>query len=286
MKELGYEIKVRRSDGYVFNYESDDWALLKVSGIDFASIEVFTESKGIGDGDIVTGWRRQSRAIEITATLRKFNQNTYAQNRAQVMGFHNVNYSYDLIITYLGITMIAKNCVIKAASYPSERYRKNSKMTVMFLSPDADLYADSSDNVSFVNTEPMWHCTRAYEGIGGSLAFGAIEKASEKVINYLGTEATPIEVTIKASGYVNGITVSIGDKTTTITTKLYESDVLVIDTDERLVTKNGTPVPMTEYDATELMAIKLGYGDNVVKVDSPSTAFTAEVDFVGRYGGL
>jgi hypothetical protein len=286
MNANGYGIKVTRSDGLIFNYENDEWALISVKGIDFAAMEVFREPKGLGHGDIITGKRRQSREIEVTLALREYKEDVYRLNREQAIGFHNNNYTFQVEIGYHGERKIAKDCVIKAASYPSERYRKNPIMTILFLSPEADLFAANTDSVSFISTTPIWHVTRAYEGQTGKLAFGALEKAEEKVINYLGSEHTPIVITIKATGYVNGVVVGIGTKSVSITTKLYASDVMVIDTGERVVSKNGAPVPMTEYDAMALMGLILTYGDNIVKVNSSSTAFTAEVDFVGRYGGL
>lgn len=286
MNANGYGIKVTRSDGLIFNYENDEWALISVKGIDFAAMEVFREPKGLGHGDIITGKRRQSREIEVTLALREYKEDVYRLNREQAIGFHNNNYTFQLEIGYHGEQKIAKDCVIKAASYPSERYRKNPIMTILFLSPEADLFAANTDSVSFISTTPIWHVTRAYEEASGTLAFGALEKAEEKVVNYLGSEQAPIIITVKATGYVDGLTVGIGSKMVDVMTKLYASDVLVIDTGERLITKNGVPVPMTEYDAMALMELVLTYGDNMVKVLSSSTAFSAEVDFVGRYGGL
>ena len=124
---------------------------------------------------------------------------------------------------------------------------------------------------------PMWHWTRYYAPGGGKLAFGEITKTDKKVINYLGSEPAPIVITIKSTGYVPGIDIEMGDIKTSVKTVLNAADVLVIDCDKRTVKKNGK----------DLMQMVLGYGDNQIKISKDgNTAFTAEVSFVGRYGGV
>ena len=281
-----YDVRILRSDGESFSYETDDFGIISVKGADFPEMEISKQPKGFGHGEIITGMRKRGREIEITAALWSLSK-SYDANRASVIGFHNANYTFDVMITYLGVTRIAKDCVISAASYPTERYKVNPLLTISYLSPNADLYALNSDITSFTSISPLWHVTRQYEGTGGKLAFGALTKTTEKTVNYLGSEPAPIVVTVKAAGYVNGIDVAAGDKTMRVATKLYAGDTLVIDGEERLVTKNGVPVPQSDYDTWQLFGINITYGDNTVRVSSgDNTAFTAEISYVGRYGGL
>lgn len=275
-------VEAVRSDGLRFNYNKGDWGMLKLEGIDFPEIEIFAEPRGFGNGDIITGRRKHGKIIELTARVRMINESL----RQEVVGFHNANYEYDLYITYNGITRIAKDCFLKAASYPSINVHKKPNLTLLYQSPHADLFADNADITSFVSTLPMWHDTRIYMP-NGRLAFGEIKNVNEKIINYLGSEPASLVVTVKATGYVPGIDIAIDDKKTSIKTTLSSGDTLIIDCGERLVTKNGIPVPVADYDAWELMEMLLNYGDNLVKVSKNSnTAFTAEISFVGRYGGL
>ena len=133
----------------------------------------------------------------------------------------------------------------------------------------------------------MWHWTRTYIGDEGKLAFGEITKTDTKVINYLGSEPAPVLITIKSTGYVPGVDIEMGDIKTSVKTVLNAADVLAIDCDKRTVKKNGKDVPYSDFDARDLMQMVLGYGDNQIKISKDgNTAFTAEVSFIGRYGGV
>ena len=59
------KVKAIRSDGQVFEYESDDWGITSLSGLDFPNIEIFKEDRGFGNGSIITGKRKQARDIHI-----------------------------------------------------------------------------------------------------------------------------------------------------------------------------------------------------------------------------
>ncbi len=78
-----YNIIVRRSDGYFFQYESEKWAILSVEGADFTKIEVFKEPRGFGNGDIITGKRKLSREVSITVVARDIEE--YPLIRDEIM---------------------------------------------------------------------------------------------------------------------------------------------------------------------------------------------------------
>lgn len=279
-----YGIKVRRNDGEHFNYENSDWAILSVEGADFTQVEIFKEPRGLGHGDIITGKRKLSREIKIQVAAR--NLDSVSELRQNLIGFHNSNYTYDVAITYHGVTMVARDCEISAISYPTERISKNPILEVFYLSPYADLFAQSSDVTGFFAINPMWHDTRVYAN-GKKLAFGEIKKTTSKVINYLGSEVAPIIVRVQATGYVPGIDIAIEGKRARIKTILNKGDTLVIDCEKRMVLKNDIPVDPKDYDAWELFEMVLEYGDNLVKISkNDNIAFTAEISYTGRYGGL
>lgn len=273
-----------RSDGERFMYESEDWGLTELKGLEGPEISVYKESRAFGHGAIITGVRKSARAIELKARLRAGN-NLKAERR-RVIGFHNANYTYTLEITYMGETKRAKDCVLSAMSYPSGNVYQKSDLEVMFESPYADLFAESTDSISFVSKSPMWHDTRVYEP-SGSLAFGEIVRASEKTIYYDGSEPAPIVVNIKANGYVNGMNVEIGDAKLKVSETLNKGDTLLIDAASGSVLKNDKQTAYSLYDQNALKRLMLNWGDNTVKIASgDNTAFTAEVEYEGRYGGL
>lgn len=280
-----YNIAVRRSDGYFFQYESEKWAILSVEGADFTKIEVFKEPRGFGNGDIITGKRKLSREVEITVAARNIEE--YPLIRDEIMAFHNSNYTFDLAITYQGRTLNLKEAEITDIIYPTERYGRNVILNVSFLSPYSDLFADNLNTTDFSSTKALWHDTRVFEMRGGKLAFGEMVRTTEKVIYYPGSESASPVITITATGYVPGITIEIGEQKTEIRTNLYKGDVLKIDCEKKTIYKNNIKISMNQYDVWTLAELKIGYGDNIVKIyNDKSSAFHSEVSFVGRYGGL
>ncbi len=285
---MEYGIRIKRNDGEIFVFDSDsDFILTEVTGIDFVPNEVFKEPRGFGNGDLITGKRKHGREIGIKALSRIYKGEKYRSNRDYAIAFFYSNYSFNLEITYIGKTMIAKDCIIQENSFPSERNGKNAFLEIVFLSPYSDLFAHSGETTDFTSTKALWHDTRIYEGAAGKLAFGEMVRTTEKIINYLGSEPAPPIITVKASGYVPGITIELGQEKTTINTKLYQGDVLKIDCEKKLVYKNKKLVPLSEYNVWELAAVAISYGDNIVKVyNDKSSAFSSEIAYVGRYGGL
>ena len=280
-----YNIAVRRSDGYFFQYESEKWAILSVEGADFTKIEVFKEPRGFGNGDIITGKRKLSREVEITVAARNIEE--YPLIRDEIMAFHNSNYTFDLAITYQGRTLNLKEAEITDIIYPTERYGRNAILNVSFLSPYSDLFADNINTTDFSSTKALWHDTRVYEMSAGKLAFGEMVRTTEKVIYYPGSEPASPVITITATGYVPGIIIEIGELKTEIRTNLYKGDILKIDCEKKTVYKNNIKISMNQYDVWSLAELKIGYGDNIVKIyNDQSSAFHSEVSFVGRYGGL
>lgn len=280
-----YNIAVRRSDGYFFQYESEKWAILSVEGADFTKIEVFKEPRGFGNGDIITGKRKLSREVEITVAARNIEE--YPLIRDEIMAFHNSNYTFDLAITYQGRTLNLKEAEITDIIYPTERYGRNAILNVSFLSPYSDLFADNINTTDFSSIKALWHDTRVYEMSAGKLAFGEMVRTTEKVIYYPGSEPASPVITITATGYVPGIIIEIGELKTEIRTNLYKGDILKIDCEKKTVYKNNIKISMNQYDVWSLAELKIGYGDNIVKIyNDKSSAFHSEVSFVGRYGGL
>lgn len=188
----------------------------------------------------------------------------------------------------MGQTRIAKDCEIEGAKCPSGNIYENQELTVSYLSPEADLFADSETTTNFVKNTPMWHWTRAYPP-GGSLAFGVMEHAVDKTIEYLGSEPAPLYIEVTAHGAVPGIVASNRGIEVNVNVDLVEGDILVIDVQNRAVTKNGTLVAENQYDYIKLPDLQLQFGDNDVTVrckDEDNIAFDSVVSYTGRYGGL
>ncbi len=280
-------VKAVRNDGEVFNYHDSDWGITSLEGVDFPVIEIFKSNRGYGNGSIITGKRKQSRQIDIKA--QEQNKLNNAEDRARAIGFHNSNYTFDLYITYMGVTRIAKDCQLEAASLPNDNVWKRLNLTVSYLHPESDLLGENSESTNFTDTDPLWHVTRAYVPEGGTLAFGVINHSTSKVINYLGSEDTYVHVTVEATGLVEGMNIEINGVNMHIDVTMTEGEKLDVDSETKTVKLNGEDVAPANYNGEQLPKLILTYGDNTVKVeadDGGNTAYNANLTYIGRYGGL
>lgn len=275
-----------RSDGQVFEYEGDDWGVTSLKGLDFPKFEISKADRGYGNGSIITGKRKEARDIDIVARERNAGNNTL--DRPLALGFHNSNFTFDLYITYMGVTRIAKGCELQGSKCPSGNVFDALTLTVSYLHPDSDLLGEASDSTNFTAVDPMWHWSRVYTQ-GGSLIYGVINHATSKVINYLGSEDTFIHVRLEATGFVEGVNIGIGSTIVHIDCTLGSGDILELDSEAKTVKVNGVDIAPANYDGELVPKLILTYGDNVVTVkadDEGNTAFDADVTYVGRYGGI
>ncbi len=286
MADRTVQLRAVRSDGQVFEYEGDDWGITSLEGLDFPKFEISKADRGYGNGSIITGKRKEARDIDIVARERNAGNNTL--DRPLALGFHNSNFTFDLYVTYMGVTRIAKGCELQGSKCPSGNVFDALTLTVSYLHPDSDLLGESSDSTNFTAVDPMWHWSRVYTQ-GGSLIWGVINHATSKVINYLGSEDTFIHVRLEATGLVEGVNIGIGSINVHIDCTLGSGDVLELDSEAKTVKVNGVDLAPANYDGELVPKLILTYGDNVVTVkadDEGNTAFDADVTYVGRYGGI
>lgn len=286
MAERNVILRAVRSDGQVFEYNGDDWGLTSLEGVDFPKFEISKADRGYGNGSIITGKRKEARDIDIKARERNAGNN--ALDRPLALGFHNSNFTFDLYITYMGVTRIAKGCELQGSKCPSGNVFDALTLTVSYLHPESDLLGEASESTNFTAVDPMWHWSRVYTQ-GGSLIYGVINHATSKVLNYLGSEDTFIHVRLEASGLVEGVNIGVGSINVHIDCTLGSGDVLELDSEAKTVKVNGADLAPASYNGELVPKLILTYGDNVVTVkadDEGNTAFDADVTYVGRYGGI
>lgn len=276
-----FYLRAVRSDGLTFTYESDDWRVLSITGIDAAEIEVSKEARGIGDGAIITGKRRLPREITIVAKA----QNHEARSKAQ--GFHNNRYKVDLYITYNGVTRIAKDCELTGKSIPTRNVYKKPDLTVKFLSPHADLFAVEGEQTSFSKKQALWGWPHAFGR--KKLNFSREEITTEKVIEYLGSSPAQPIIEIESQGYVKNITVKVNDKVAILKVELKKGDTITIDTSRSYVVHNNKILALgADDDPYDFRRFILNYGDNVIKIDAEAgaSALRTTIEYIGRYDGV
>ncbi len=281
-------IRAVRSDGEIFDYESDTqkgWHLTKIEGLDFPNLEIFTEDRGFGNGSIITGKRKEARDIDLKSRCSF----TSKSERERVIGFHNNNYSFDLYINYMGILRIAKGCELKSSKCPTDNIYTPLNLTVGYIHPESDLISNESTNVGFYNVDPMWHVTRAYTPNGGSLAFGVISQTLNKYIDYTGSENTYITAKLEMNESVVGMNITVNDKTLKINHSFSVGDILVVDSEWKQVELNGVEMSPNDYNGEVLPELILTFGDNNISFlddAGDNSGFSTDLSYTGRYGGL
>lgn len=277
-----FSLKAVRSDGLTFIYESDDWRVLSITGIDAAEIEVSKEARGVGDGAIITGKRRLQREVTIAAKAQNY------EARIKAQGFHNNRYTYDLYVTYNGVTRIAKDCELTGKSIPTKNIYKKPDLTVKFLSPHADLFAIGSEQTNFSIKKAMWAWPHVYR-TGKSLNFAGNKLTTEKVINYIGSSPAKPIIEIESIGYAKNLEIVVNKNIAKLNIEMHKGDYIYIDTSMSYAVFNNQILAFDEdQDPYDFRKFLLDFGDNIVKVDAEigSSVLRTNITYVGRYDGL
>lgn len=283
---MKYGIKVIRSDGLIFDYDGD-FRITSLKGADFASFEIFKQPRGVGSGDIITGKRKSGRVIEIEAVSKKYIGLAYRNARNNIIGYHSIDYTYTLEITYIGLKRIAKDCVISAISYPTERFEKNAIFKVAFSSPYSELFETNETGINFSEKQALWKYPHSF--IEGKPLMFATEKAvNDKVISYQGSSSTQPVIKITALGYAKNIKIKFGDTVININTELRERDVLLIDCSKSYATINDEILPFENVEYFDFRNLKIDFGDTLISVNAEvgGNAIKTEVNYIGRYDGV
>lgn len=278
------KIKAVRSDGRIFNYQSDEWELRKIDGLDFSEIETSKQPRGVGEGDIITGQRRAGR--ELTIVSRPLNMKDFNLLRSEAIAFHNSRYIYNLFINYLGVKRVMRDCRFTAGKLPTGNVYKGKDLTVQFLSPYSDLFATDKVGINFSEKQALWKYPHSF--IEGKPLMFATEKAvNDKVISYQGLATQPV-IKITALGYAKNIKIKFGDTVININTELRERDVLLIDCSKSYATINNEILPFENVGYFDFRNLKIDFGDTLISVNAEvgGNAIKTEVNYVGRYDGV
>lgn len=271
--------------GETFEYEAGDWKILSLEGVDAPTIELFHTPRGKGDGDILTGYRLHPRLITIKARLANFMN--YSVQRRNCMRFHDVRAKYQLIIKYLDNTVLTGDCSISAISYPTENINESPELTIGFLAMDPGLYSRDEKKLSFSQTVPMWHVTRAYGGEQGSLPFSYIKTSNKLEIEYNGTDSVGFTINLRFSKRSQNLNVKLNNKTL----KLFAESEFVFKEGQKVVidsvNKKGkwedrsfTPKELRKIPFDEL---KLSPGFNSIElIDDIGAEVNATIEMVYR----
>ena len=281
-------VLIHRSDGQTFAMDDKPTGLLELKGVDAPAMEVFTEKNAVGDGDTVTGSRVAAREITIRAKSRGGIKNAILRARAVV--FFDPQYTYDVDISYDGVTRTARDCRLRAVAIPSGSLYQPIEITATFLCPYGYLDGEGGmDGVDLNSITPRLGWPYVSMENAGSL-FGVYNYDKTVVIHNRGGAPTWVRgvFTAMGPGTVQNPKLIHGDAFVRVLYTMNPGDVVDIDTEKRVVRINGVNALNKIDKASSFGGMRVDPGYSVIGFDADTNPdqLSARVYFQIRYLGV
>ena len=281
-------VLIHRSDGQTFAMDDRPMGLVELEGVDAPAMEVFTEKNAVGDGDTVTGSRVAARDITIRAKSRGGIKNAILRARAVV--FFDPQYTYDVDISYDGVTRTARDCRLKAVAIPSGSLYQPLDITATFLCPYGYLDGEGGmDGVDLNSITPRLGWPYVSMENAGSL-FGVYNYDKTVVIHNRGSAPTWVRgvFTAMGPGTVQNPKLIHGDAFVRVLYTMNPGDVVDIDTEKRIVRINGVNALNKIDKASSFGGMRVDPGYSVIGFDADTNPdqLSARVYFQIRYLGI
>ena len=295
-------VLIHRSDGQTFAMDDRPMGLVELEGVDAPAMEVFTEKNAVGDGDTVTGSRVAARDITIRAKSRGGIKNAILRARAVV--FFDPQYTYDVDISYDGVTRTARDCRLKAVAIPSGSLYQPLDITATFLCPYGYLDGEGGmDGVDLNSITPRlgWpYVSMMKDGVPGKarsglddapgMLFGVYNYDKTVVIHNRGSAPTWVRgvFTAMGPGTVQNPKLIHGDAFVRVLYTMNPGDVVDIDTEKRIVRINGVNALNKIDKASSFGGMRVDPGYSVIGFDADTNPdqLRARVYFQIRYLGV
>lgn len=295
-------VLIHRSDGQTFAMDDKPIGLLELKGVDAPAMEVFTEKNAVGDGDTVTGSRVAARDITIRAKSRGGIKNAILRARAVV--FFDPQYTYDVDISYDGVTRTARDCRLRAVAIPSGSLYQPLDITATFLCPYGYLDGEGGmDGVDLNSITPRlgWpYVSMMKDGVPGKarsglddapgMLFGVYNYDKTVVIHNRGSAPTWVRgvFTAMGPGTVQNPKLIHGDAFVRVLYTMNPGDVVDIDTEKRIVRINGVNALNKIDKASSFGSMRVDPGYSVIGFDADINPdqLSARVYFQIRYLGV
>lgn len=295
-------VLIHRSDGQTFAMDDKPIGLLELKGVDAPAMEVFTEKNAVGDGDTVTGSRVAARDITIQAKSRGGIKNAILRARAVV--FFDPQFTYDVDISYDGVTRTARDCRLRAVAIPSGSLYQPLDITATFLCPYGYLDGEGGmDGVDLNSITPRlgWpYVSMMKDGVPGKarsglddapgMLFGVYNYDKTVVIHNRGSAPTWVRgvFTAMGPGTVQNPKLIHGDAFVRVLYTMNPGDVVDIDTEKRIVRINGVNALNKIDKASSFGSMRVDPGYSVIGFDADTNPdqLSARVYFQIRYLGI
>lgn len=276
-----------RSDGKEFQVNDMPMGVKKLKGFDAPSVEIYTEKKAVGDGDVVTGKRIASRLLEVGASSRVLGMNE--QMRHIASAFFNPVYTYDVKCTYGNFTRTARNCELKAIALPMENLYKRFEFSVSLLAPDGYLEGDGiyGKDINAVTARLGWPWV-SLKSVG--FLYSKYDFSRTIEVENDGDAPSFIRAVFTVSGTdtVENPTLVKDDSFVRIKTTLQAGDVLEINTETRVVRLNGENALNLVDKASYWQGMVMNTGENTFgfAADTHENQLSVRIYYAKRFYGM
>ncbi len=282
---MNVKIKIIRSDSKQLIFDGTNWGITALEGIGTPEIQIFTEDKALGAGEIVTGKRLSSREISFTANVKNKRLNDVLRNQA--LNFFNPQYTYSIYITYMNNEKWIDGELLKVDISSANIYKPVS-VNVSFLS--ADTYFKSLDeygkNIASITSNFGFPYVSI---INKGFVFSKYNFAQEVLIENDGdVDTNYCKIIITANGSVKNPYIMKDDYKIKINDILELNDIYEIDFVKHKVYKNGVNAMVNIDRTSDIYNVMLQVGDNQVSfnADDGSNNMDVSIYFNKLYLGV
>jgi phage-related protein len=271
-----------RSDGLVFVIDDKMLGVTELDGLGKPSIEIFTEKRAVGSGDLVTSKRLSSRSITVKATSRIHDRNSVLREIAS--SFFSHMYTYDVEFQYDGIVRKATECEIQGIDIPTDNIYKPFKMTVTVMATTGYLQGGGMNGQN-LNEVRGGFGFPFVSLVDRGFNYGLFLFNKKAPIFNDGAGPTYVKAVMTCRGEVVNPKLTHGNSYIRIVKTMHEGDELVIDTEKRIVTLNGENV-ITLVDKRsnfQGMTIEVGNSEIGFDADSGDSLLDVSVYWAKRY---
>lgn len=276
-----------RSDGRVFRFDDSPMGITSLEGVDAPKVEIFTEKNAVGDGDVVTGKRIASRAIEIKASSRLLELNQ--QTRKIASAFFNPAYTFDVQIIYGSMSRTGRNCELKALAMPTGNLYRRFEITLTMFAPNGYLEGDGiyGKDINAIAPRLGWPFVSV---AGRGFLYSKFNFSKTINVNNDGDAPTFIRAVFSVVGddVVENPKLFKDDAYVRILTNIQRGDKLEIDTEKRLVRLNGENILHLVDKTSSWTGMRMETGANTFGFDADShdNQLSVRIYYSKRYYGM
>ena len=280
-------IEFKRSDGKTYRFDDSTLWISQLEGLAEPVIEIFTEKRAIGHGEVVTGARMGGRTITMTAVNRKNKDNGAV--RRSVGDFFRYGYTYDIGFEWHGVHRAARGCLLKGYNAPTTNIWLPASFQIMMYTPDAwltdgGLYGQNAAAVTGTFGFP-YVSLQSSSGETISHGWSVFDYSQQMNFENDGVAPTWCRAVFTASGDVLNPRLTHNGAFIRVLLTLHDGDELVIDTERRKVTLNGQSVMRLVDRESSFAGMEMGIGQNIVgyAADEHDNLLAVQMFYEKRY---